>query len=104
MQKPGALITFGSRYLNRPVSRLRGFSWGLGGVSAVDFEGRAIAIADALRDDVKRFVVHADEILLVSGTGSGDSGLEIKSPVQRISKTPSRTANMVRVGPNSTEV
>jgi hypothetical protein len=38
-----------------------GWSWGC--VSAVDREGRTIWIADAHRDDGKRFVVRADEIL-----------------------------------------
>jgi hypothetical protein len=38
-----------------------GFS--LGWVSALDFERRTIWIADAYRDDGKRFVVHADEKL-----------------------------------------
>jgi hypothetical protein len=38
-----------------------GFS--LDWVSALDLEGRTIWIADALRDDGKRFVVHADELL-----------------------------------------
>ena len=38
-----------------------GFSWGC--VSAVDSEGRTIWIADAHRDDGKRFVVRADEKL-----------------------------------------
>ena len=33
----------------------------LGWVSAVDSQGRTILIADAHRDDGKRFVVHADE-------------------------------------------
>jgi len=32
-------------------------------VSAIDSEGRTIWIADAHRDDGKRFVVHADEKL-----------------------------------------
>jgi hypothetical protein len=32
-------------------------------VSALDSEGRTIWIADAHRDDGKRFVVHADELL-----------------------------------------
>jgi hypothetical protein len=36
-----------------------GWSWGC--VSAVDREGRTIWIADAHRDDGKRFVVRADE-------------------------------------------
>jgi hypothetical protein len=38
-----------------------GWSWGC--VSAVDSTGRTIWIADAHRDDGKRFVVHADEKL-----------------------------------------
>ena len=37
--------------------------WSLGWVSAVDCEGRTIWIADAHRDDGKRFVVRADEKL-----------------------------------------
>jgi hypothetical protein len=37
--------------------------WSLSGVSAVDSEGRTIWIADAHRDDGRRFIVHADEIL-----------------------------------------
>ena len=36
-----------------------GWSWGR--VSTVDYNGRTIWIADAHRDDGKRFVVHADE-------------------------------------------
>jgi hypothetical protein len=38
-----------------------GWSWGC--VSAIDREGRTIWIADAHRDDGKRFVVRADEKL-----------------------------------------
>jgi hypothetical protein len=37
--------------------------WSLGWVSAVDTCGRTIWIADAHRDDGKRFVVRADEKL-----------------------------------------
>ena len=37
--------------------------WSLGYVSAIDSEGRTIWIADAHRDDGKRFVVRADEKL-----------------------------------------
>ena len=37
--------------------------WSLGWVSAVNSEGRTIWIADAHRDDGKRFVVRADEKL-----------------------------------------
>jgi hypothetical protein len=38
-----------------------GWSWGY--VSAVDSNGRTIWIADAHREDRKRFVVHAEELL-----------------------------------------
>jgi hypothetical protein len=38
-----------------------GWSWGC--VSAIDSNGRTIWIADAHRDDGKRFVVHAEEKL-----------------------------------------
>ena len=38
-----------------------GFSWGC--VSAIDSRGRTIWIADAHRDDGKRFIVRAEEIL-----------------------------------------
>jgi hypothetical protein len=38
-----------------------GWSWGC--VSAVDSEGQTIIVADAHRDDGKRFVVRADEKL-----------------------------------------
>jgi hypothetical protein len=38
-----------------------GWSWGCG--SAIDSTGRTIFVADAHRDDGKRFVVHADEKL-----------------------------------------
>jgi hypothetical protein len=37
--------------------------WSLGYVSALDSEGRTIWIADAHRDDGKRYVVRADEKL-----------------------------------------
>jgi len=43
------------------LSSKAGWSWGC--VSAVDSEGRTIWIADAHRDDGKRFVVRADEKL-----------------------------------------
>jgi len=40
-------------------------SWSWGCVSAVDSNGRIIFVADAHRDDGKRFVVRADEKLTV---------------------------------------
>jgi hypothetical protein len=42
---------------------LKKAGWSLGWVSAVDPEGRTIWIADAHRDDGKRFIVTADEKL-----------------------------------------
>jgi hypothetical protein len=52
------------------VGRLRKFhfgpskaGWSLGYVSAVDSQGRTISIADAHRDDGKRYIAHADEKL-----------------------------------------
>ena len=38
-----------------------GWTWGC--VSAIDSNGRTISVADAHRDDGKRFVVRADEKL-----------------------------------------
>jgi hypothetical protein len=38
-----------------------GWSWGC--VSAIDREGRTIWIVDAHRDDGRRFIVRADELL-----------------------------------------
>jgi len=38
-----------------------GWSWGC--VSAVDSKARTIWIADAHRDDGKRFIVHSDDLL-----------------------------------------
>jgi hypothetical protein len=38
-----------------------GWSWG--SVSAIDSHGRTIWIVDAHRDDGRRFIVHADELL-----------------------------------------
>jgi hypothetical protein len=45
------------------ANRLNEAGRSLGCVSAVDSQGRTIWIADAHRDDGKRFVVHADEKL-----------------------------------------
>ena len=43
--------------------RLSKAGWSLGWVSAIDSEGRTIWIAGAHRDDGKRFIVRADELL-----------------------------------------
>jgi hypothetical protein len=45
------------------ADRLSKAGWSLGWVSAVDSEGRTIWIADAHRDNGKRFIVRADEKL-----------------------------------------
>jgi len=45
------------------ADRLSAACWSLGWVSAIDREGRTIWIADAHRDDGKRFIVDADEKL-----------------------------------------
>ena len=51
------------KYWEIIADNLKASGWSLGYVSAVDSEGRTIWIADAHRDDGKRFVVHADENL-----------------------------------------
>jgi hypothetical protein len=45
------------------ADRLSKAGWSLGWVSALDSDGQTIWIADAHRDDGRRFVVHADEKL-----------------------------------------
>jgi hypothetical protein len=45
------------------ADNLKKRGWSYGYVSAFDSQGRTIWIADAHRDDGKRFVVHADEKL-----------------------------------------
>jgi hypothetical protein len=45
------------------ADNLRKRGWSLGRVSAIDSEGRTIWIVDAHRDNGKRFVVRADEML-----------------------------------------
>jgi hypothetical protein len=51
------------KYWEIIARNLKKRGWSLGYVSAVDYEGRTIFVADAHRDDGKRFVVHADEKL-----------------------------------------
>ena len=54
------LLELQTRQLADNLSKA-GWSWGC--VSTIDSNGRTIWIADAHRDDGKRFVVHADEKL-----------------------------------------
>jgi hypothetical protein len=51
--------------------------WSWGCVSAVDSSGRTTFVADAHRDDGKRFVVHADEKLTAF--------LELESAIRAVS-------------------
>jgi hypothetical protein len=48
------------KYWEIIANNLSKAGWSLGWVSAVDSNGRTIWIADAHRDDEKRFVVRAD--------------------------------------------
>jgi hypothetical protein len=49
--------------LGNNASNIKKRGWSLGYVSTMDSLGRTIWIADAHRDDGKRYVVHADEKL-----------------------------------------
>jgi hypothetical protein len=51
------------KYSEIIADRLSQVGWSLGWVSAVDCQGRTIWIADAHRDNGKRFVAHVDEKL-----------------------------------------
>jgi hypothetical protein len=53
----------GSGIVSIYADNLSKAGWSCGCVSAIDSNGRTIWIADAHRDDGKRFVVHADEKL-----------------------------------------
>ena len=51
------------KYWEIIADKLSKAGWSLGWVSAVDSEGRTMFVADAHRDNGKRFVVRADEKL-----------------------------------------
>ncbi len=51
------------KYWEIIADNLKKRGWSLGWVSAIDSNGRTIWIADAHRDDGKRFIVRADEKL-----------------------------------------
>jgi hypothetical protein len=57
-------VSFRVKYWEIIANRLSKAGWSLGWVAALDCDRRTIWIADAHRDDSKRFVVHADERLL----------------------------------------
>ena len=54
------------KYWETIANNLKKAGWGWGCVSALDREGRTIWIADAHRDDGKRFVVRAGEKLSIA--------------------------------------
>ena len=54
---------YGKKYWEIIADNLKKHGWSLGWVSAMDLEGRTIWIADAHRDDGKRFIVRADQKL-----------------------------------------
>jgi hypothetical protein len=64
------------RYWEIIADNLKKRGWSLGWVSAVDSRGRTIFVADAHRDDGKRFIVRADEILTAF--------LELESAIRRV--------------------
>jgi hypothetical protein len=66
------------KYSEIIADRLSNAGWSLGCVAAVDSNGRTIWIADAHRDDGKRFLVPADEKLTAF--------LELKSAVSGMSR------------------
>jgi len=49
------------KYWETIADKLSNAGWTWGCVSAIDSEGRTIWIANARRDDTKRFVVNAEE-------------------------------------------
>jgi len=59
----GREIRIASKYWEIIADNLSKTGWSCGCVSAIDREGRIIWIADAHRDDGRRFIVRADEML-----------------------------------------
>jgi len=62
-QQKGKFNRAAMKYWEITADNLKKHGWSWGCVSAVGFNGRTISIADAHRDDGKRFVVRADEKL-----------------------------------------
>jgi hypothetical protein len=51
------------KYWEIIADSLHDAGWSLGWVSALDIQGRTIWIVDAHRDDERRFIARADEML-----------------------------------------
>jgi hypothetical protein len=71
------------------ADNLKKVGWSLGWVSAIDREGRTIWIADAHRDDGKRFVVRSDEKLTAF--------IELESAIRR--RNSNRCTSQEAAGP-----
>ena len=66
------------RYWEIIADKLSKAGWTWGCVATIDSNGRTIFVADAHRDDGRRFVVHADEKLAAF--------LELESAIRASSK------------------
>jgi precorrin-6B methylase 1 len=58
-----AIGSFQLIFLIQIADNLSKAGWSWGWVSAIDSHGRTIWIADAHRNDGRRFIVHSDELL-----------------------------------------
>ena len=65
------------KYWEIIADNLKKRGWSYGYVSAIDSEGRTIWIADAHRDDGRRFIVRADEKLAAF--------MELESAIRQVS-------------------
>jgi hypothetical protein len=97
--------------INRSASNLSKAGWSWGCVSAIDSSERTIWIADAHRDDGKRFVVRADELLTAlelrsmparacagsskSASGAGSRDAQLSAPALHL-PTPKATGGVER--------
>ena len=79
-RKPKAARWVRVKYWEIIADNLSKSEWTWGCVLAVDSSGRTSFVADAHRDDGKRFVVHADEMLTAF--------LELEAAVEPFSASP----------------
>ena len=89
---------------NRSPSNLSKAGWSLGRVSAIDSNGRTIWIADAHRDDGKRYVVRADELLTALELRSTPAGgLQARIVKKRFPAGPRCSTQRARTAPPHAE-
>ncbi|HEU5245668.1 MAG TPA: hypothetical protein VFU09_01115, partial [Candidatus Udaeobacter sp.] len=86
------------KYWEIIADNLKKAGWSLGWVSAVDSEGRTIWIADAHRDNGKRFVVHAEEKLTAFVEHHGSDKEEDNDDKPEIATGPD--TRKARIGPS----